>query len=382
MTESCEAIDKRIVLLARQLASGGAERQLVALACGLKDRGCDVRVVLFYGGGVFDAELVAAQVPVYFVEKRGRWDVVGFLFRLVGTLRQLEPKVIYSFLDLPNVLASLLSGFVGKPLLIWSVRAAGMEMLHYDWLMRIVPWVEARLSGRPRIIIANSYAGAAWAISRRFPRERLRVVHNGIDTVRFRPDAIGRARVRAEWGVNDSTVLVGLVARLDPMKDHRLFFQSCAALKVTQDDVRFVCVGGGSTAYQDELRKFAQQLGIGERVIWAGGRQDMPAVHSALDMECSTSAFGEGFSNAIGEAMACGVPCVVTDVGDSARIVMDVGEVLAPRDSAALTRALERLLIRIKNEPRLGERARERIQCEFSLEQMVLRTEQILLARS
>ena len=369
----------RVVILARQLASGGAERQLVALAIGLKERGRDIHVVLFYGGGVLDAELIAAGVSVHFIEKRGRWDVVGFLYRLVAVLHRLKPEVIYSFLDLPNILATVLRQFVGTPRLVWSIRAAGMEMRHYDWLTRAIPWVEARLSGRSDLIIANSHAGAGWAIRRGFPADRMCVVQNGIDTVRFRPDTAGRSRVRADWGVGESTRLIGLTARLDPMKDHQGFLTACGALATAHEDLHFVCVGNGLVAYQAELTELARRLGIAHRVIWAGARQDMPAIHSALDVECSASAFGEGFSNAIGEAMACGVPCVVTDVGDSARIVGELGEVVPPRDSNALAHALMRMLERVRQEPDLARRVRQRIENKFSLEQMVSRTEQVLL---
>lgn len=371
----------RVVILARQLAPGGAERQLVALALGLKALGRDIQVVLFYSGGVFDAELIAAGVPMHFVEKRGRWDIVGFLYRLVVILRRLRPEVIYSFLDLPNILASLLRQYVGKPRLVWSIRAAGMEMRHYDWLTRVIPWLEARLSGRSDRIIANSHAGAEWAISRGFPVDRMCVVQNGIDTARFRPDFAGRSRVRAEWGMGEGIRLIGLTARLDAMKDHQGFLAACAVLAAAHEDLYFVCVGSGSAAYREKLAELARRLGISHRVIWAGARQDMPAVHSALDVECSASAFGEGFSNAIGEAMACGVPCVVTDVGDSARIVGEVGEVVPPRDSKALAQALMRMLERVRQEPDLAQRVRQRIERNFSLEQMVLRTERVLLER-
>jgi len=161
-----------------------------------------------------------------------------------------------------------------------------------------------------------------------------------------------------------------------------MFLHACATLATAQGDLRFVCVGSGSTTYQEELVLLARRLGIEARMIWAGGRQDMPAVHCALDVECSTSAFGEGFSNAIGEAMACGVPCVVTDVGDSARIVMDLGEVVQPRNAVALAQAIEKMLARAVREAGLPERVRERIEGEFSVKQMVLRTEQILLGRA
>lgn len=368
----------RVVLLARKLDQGGAERQIVALAKALKERGRDVHVVLFYFGGVFDGELAAAGVPVHFVGKRGRWDVVGFLVRLALILRRLRPVTVYSFLDLPNILAALLRPAVGRPRLVWSIRAAGMEMRHYDWLSRLVPRLEAGLSRTADVVVANSHAGSAWAVSRGFPAARMAVVENGIDTIRFHPDPKGRAEVRNEWKVNANNRLIGLVARLDAMKDHRNFLQACALLAARRNDLRFVCVGGGASSYRAELEEFAGHVGIADRLIWAGARQDMPAVYCAMDIACSCSAFGEGFSNAVGEAMACGVACVVTDVGDSARIVGEIGEVAPPRNADAFAGALDRMLARLEEDAAIGCKARTRIVDEFSVERMVLRTEQVV----
>lgn len=368
----------RIVVLARKLDQGGAERQIVALAKGLKEKGHDVQVVLFYVGGIFDGELTTAGVPVHFVGKRGRWDAVGFLVRLALILRRLRPATIYSFLDLPNILAALLRPAVGRPRLVWSIRAAGMEMHHYDWLSRAIPRLEAGLSRIADVVVANSHAGSAWAINRGFPAARMAVVENGIDTVRFQPDAVGRAEIRDKWKVGANQRLIGLVARLDAMKDHRNFLQTCALLETPPHDLRFVCVGGGSLAYRGELEAYAERLGISDRVIWAGACQDMPAIYCALDIACSSSAFGEGFSNAVGEAMACGVPCVVTDVGDSARIVGEVGEVVPPRDADALAEAIARMLDRLEGNADIRRQARARIVDEFSVERMVLRTEQVV----
>lgn len=369
----------RVVLLARKLDQGGAERQIVALAMALKERGRDIHVVLFYVGGVFDGELAAAGVPAHFVGKRGRWDAVGFLVRLALILRRLRPATIYSFLDLPNILAALLRPVVGRPRLVWSIRAAGMEMRHYDWLSRLIPRLEAGLSRIADVVVANSHAGAAWAVSRGFPVDRMAVLENGIDTIRFHPDPNSRAKVRSEWNVNANDRLIGLVARLDAMKDHRNFLKACALLAARRNDLRFVCIGGGIPTYRAELEEFANHVGIADRLIWAGARQDMPAAYCAMDIACSSSAFGEGFSNTVGEAMACGVPCVVTDVGDTARIVGEVGEVAPPRNADALAAALGRMLARLEEDADLGRRARARVVAEFSLERMVSRTDLLLL---
>ncbi|MEW5886686.1 MAG: glycosyltransferase [Pseudomonadota bacterium] len=372
----------RLIFLARKLDPGGAERQLVTLALALHGRGHDVRVVLFYDGGVFDAELARAGVPVHCVGKRGRWDAPGFLLRLVALLRRLRPTAIYSFLDLPNLLAALLRPLVGRPRLVWSIRAAGMEMRQYDWLSRLLPRLEGWLCRAADVTVANSHAGAAWAVARGFPPARVTVIENGIDTQRFSPDAEGRARVRDEWRVEARQRLIGLVARLDVMKDHRNFLRACGLLAARRDDLRFVCVGGGNPAYRAELEAFAAQQGIAARLIWAGTRQDMAAVYSALDLACSASAFGEGFANVVGEAMACGVPCVVTDVGDSARIVGALGEVARPRDADALAAAMARMLARLEGGEDLVRQVRCRVIDHFSVARMVARTEQAVLGKA
>ena len=367
----------RLVLLARKLSQGGTERQIVVLAKALKKNGHDVHVVLFYAGGVFDSELATIDVPVHFVEKGGRWDVVGFLIRLRGILRELRPVTVYSFLDVPNILAALLCPWIGRPRLIWGLRAAGTEMHHYDWLARLMHWLESYLSRVADLVIANSQAGSTWAVSRGFRETRMAVVENGIDTIRFHPDPKGGETVREGWKVMKNQRLIGLVARLDAMKDHRNFLQACAFLAAKRDDLRFVCVGGGASAYHAELVKLTEDLGISEQMIWAGWHQDMPAIYSALDINCSSS-FGEGFSNSVSEAMACGTPCVVTDVGDSARIVGELGEVAPPRDAEALSSAMARMLDRLEGDTDIRCLVRERIVTEFSVERMVQRTEQLL----
>lgn len=371
----------RIVLLARKLDQGGAERQIVALAKSLHARGHDVHVVLFYAGGVFDSELAAAGIPAHFVGKRGRWDAIKFMVRLTLILRRLKPATVYSFLDLPNILSALLRPAIEHPRLVWSIRAAGMEMCHYDWLSRLIPLLEARLSRAADVIVANSRAGKDWGGSRGFPPDKIMVIENGIDTERFRFDAAGRVRVRSEWKVGAGETVIGLVARLDVMKDHRNFLQACALLAEKRADLRFVCIGGGPVDYQAELKVFAGHLGIDDRLIWAHARQDMPAAYSAMDIACSSSSFGEGFSNAVAEAMACERPCVVTDVGDSARIVGEVGEVVPPRDAVALGEAMARMLARVEGNTEIRSQARVKIVGEFSVERMVLRSEQVLLEK-
>lgn len=371
-------IPETILFLVRSLDRGGAERQLVVLAKGLASRGHPVAVAVFFAGGAYEVELAKAGVRIVFLEKKSRWDVLSFLVRLVRVLRQERPAVLHSYLGVANILASLLKPLLRGTRIVWGVRASNMDLSRYDWLSRLAYVLECRLARFADRIIANSHAGKRYALANGFPEDRVAVIPNGIDTDCFRPDPVGRRRVRAEWGIGGREILVGLVARLDPMKDHPVFLEAASQIAHVRADIRFVCVGGGPADYAAALKQRAADLGLTSRLIWVGARDDMPAVYSALDIASSSSSFGEGFSNAIAEAMACERPCVVTNVGDSARIVGELGEVVPPRDPEALAAAITRMLDRIEENPDIGQRARARVVDEFSVDRMVLRTEQAL----
>jgi glycosyltransferase involved in cell wall biosynthesis len=138
--------------------------------------------------------------------------------------------------------------------------------------------------------------------------------------------------------------------------------------------VRFVCVGDGAASYREQLQALSRELGLAECLRWVGFRDDIAAVYNSLDLACSSSLFGEGFSNAIAEAMACGVPCVVTDVGDSAAIVGTTGEVVPGGDPQALANGWGRLRVRLRVQPDLRAEARNRIAQHFGVGSLVERT--------
>ncbi len=364
---------KRVVLFIRSLGIGGAERQLTMLAKGLHVRGVDVRVLTFYPDGDLRAELESAGIGVNDLDKRGRWDLTAFFVRLVRYLRACRPDVLYSWMSTANIFAVLAGRFVGVPRIVWSVRESYVDTRHYGVLSRVDRSLARHLARWADRIVCNSESGRIWHEQMGYPPDRLAVVENGIDIERFMFTPEGRKRVREEWGVSDTECVLGMVARFDPMKDHATFLQAARLLASRNDGVRFAFVGDGPEAMR--IRARAQQLGISDRIVWMGKRTDLPAVYSALDLVCSTSAFGEGFSNAIAEAMACERICVVTDVGDNARIIGDAGMVVPPKDPEAFAHAVERVLALAPRERKEREKAaRMRIVSLFSVECMVERT--------
>ncbi len=362
----------RVFILIRSLEIGGAERQLVEIVRGLDKREFDVTVATFYDGGAFAPEMRAIEgVRLISLHKRSRWDVFSFLARLWRAVRDCRPDIVFGNMSPANELAWL-TGRSVRARVVWALRASYLDFSRYDWLVASLYRLGALLSGRADLIIANSNAGRRYHEENGYRPERMVVIHNGIDTATYSPDPDAGARVRVEWKVARGERLIGIVARLDPMKDHATFLRAAAILSASRPEARFVCVGGGPDAYARRLRELAAHLAV--EVVWAGAREDMRAVYNAMDAGCCSS-YGEGFPNAVAEAMSCGVPCVATDVGDLALLVGATGVIVPPFDPAALAAGMGELLDRLEADADDCRRsARERIVSEFGAERLSERT--------
>lgn len=368
----------KIVILARALEYGGAERQLVELAKGLHAAAHEVGVIAFYPRGPLEQILRSSGVAVRSVGKRGRWDIVGFAFRLAKHLRAARPEILHGYLGGPNLVAAMMLPLLSGCSLVWGVRTADVDTRHYDWLHRLVYRLEAWLSCFCDLVIVNSQAGRRHAIAKGFPAERTVVIPNGIDVKVFCPNDSGGQRMRQQWGLLPGDVAIGFVARLDPLKDHDTFFRAAALLVERRPNAAFVCVGDGPETYRERLRARTQELGIAAHVVWESGRSDIWDIYNAFNIACSASVT-EGFPNAVAEAMACGVPCVVTDAGDSALIVGDTGVVVPCGDPQALANGMEHQLRRLEAEgSSLRESVRERVVANFRAERLVEQTMETL----
>lgn len=375
-----------ISLLIRSLGCGGAEKQFQLLLAGLQKNGWPVQKALFYAGDDSGQGIS--------LEKKGRWDLLRPLRKLIAVLSHarkaengaglslkdttgpIKRNILYSFLVDANIFGILAKPFVPGLKVVWGVRASNMVLEKYDRMARTNFWLSGRLARFADLIIANSESGRKFHISKGYPAEKTIVIPNGIDTHEFHSDSEMRARNRHEWGVKKAEILIGIVARFDPMKDYPTFLGAAQIVSKTHSArVRFICVGDGPPDYSRELQNSANLLGLKDRTIWTGLRSDMCEVYNTLDVLVSSS-ITEGFSNVVGEAMACGVHCVVTDVGDSKMIVADTGVAVPPGDPKALAEGIFTLL-ELKREERLGD-PRKRIEEHFSLEQMIAKTEKAL----
>ena len=370
----------KILFFIRSLEVGGSQRQLAMLAGGLAQRGHDVTVAVLYSGHAFEETLARAGARIVALNKTSRWAVAGPLVRLWRLFLAAKADALYGFLPTQTTLAALLLPPGSATRLVFGVRSAAVELEKYDALSAWSYRLEALLSRRADLVIANARAARADAIARGMPAERIAVIANGIDTAAMRPDpAAGRA-LHGTWGIAADAFVIGMVARLDPMKDYAGFIAAAAAFAQKNPDARFVAVGDGASAYRRELANVAEAHGLGGRLVWAGEASELRPVYNAFDIATLSSAFGEGFPNAVGEAMACGIPVVATDVGDIRLVIGDCGEVVPPRRPDLLAEGWMRLRSRARENPDLRAEARARILRLFDVNTMVDKTEQVLSA--
>lgn len=341
------------------LDTGGAERMLANLCIAQHRNGAAPVVVSLSPGGSQRDRLQSAGVAVRDLGlRRGIPNPLG-LFRLAGMIRRQKPPVIQSWMyhaDLVALLSLWLSGRRKRTRLYWGVRCSDVDLGAYPVSLRIVVRLCALLSRFSDGVVYNSQAGRTAHHKLGYRPRRSVVVDNGFDIGDFAPDTAARKQVRQALGLPEDAFVVATVARYDTMKGYDTLL---AALGRSRD-ITGLAIGAGTEVLAGKAR-----------VLPLGERDDVPRLLAAVDALVSPSHFGEGFSNAIGEAMASGLPVVATDVGDAARIVGDAGIVVPPRDADALASALARLRDDAELRHGLGEKAREQIERSFGLKRSI-----------
>ncbi|MGY6273325.1 glycosyltransferase family 4 protein [Achromobacter denitrificans] len=364
----------RILHIITGLGQGGAESVLFRLAT---YPGADAEhvVVSLTDEGIYGERLRAAGVAVHALGmKRGRVSLGGFmaLRRLVAETR---PDAVQTWMYHADLIGGLAARLAGVRAIAWGIRNSGEHLERSSRSARLVLRACALLSGSvPRAIVCAAQKAAERHADKGYRRERLVVVPNGYDLSRYAPDQESRARVRAQWGLAGDVPVIGCVARWDPLKDHANLLRAVAALVRDGRDagLRCVLIGRGMAADNPELAALIDRLGLRERVVLAGPSDDVPAAMNGLDLHVLSSC-AEGFPNVVAEAMACGVYCVVTDVGDAAYIVGDTGVVVPPEQAEALARGIETALreVAARGRERAGEPGRARVLENFDLARMV-----------
>lgn len=370
----------KIMYVSSGLNIGGAEMLLSHMLAHTDRARFAPSVVSLGGPGRVGAQIVARDVSLYSLNMPAGRPSLSGVIGLARAARTIQPDIIQGWMYHGN-LAAQLAGLLARVPVIWCVHKSISSLDDEKPATAAVIRLSARLSGLPARIVYVSEAGRAQHERLGFRAEKSLVISNGIDAELFRPSESARHELRAELGLATDTLLIGLIARYHPQKDFPTFLRAAAALAEIHPAVHFVLAGTRAEASNAELAALLEEHGLTPRVHLLGERDDIPWISAGLDIVSSSSAFGEGLSLALAEAMAAGVPCVVTDIGDSAMLVGDTGKVAPPRDPAALCSAWAELIALGPVRRRaLGAAARERVLKHFSIDAMLGRYEQLYSA--
>lgn len=366
---------RQILHVITGLEVGGAEMALYRLICASSGGQYTHTVVSLTPGGGLQPRFLAAGIRVIVLDVR-RAPLSNFM-RLVRLMRALRPDVVQTWLYHADLLGGLAARLAGRRSLIWGIRTtdvdggcARMTTLVRQLCAWLSHWIPQKI-----VCVAEAARRSHQLIG--YDAARMVVVGNGFDLSLLKAAPAERDSLRAQCGFDPGHVVVGTLGRFNLDKDHASFVKAAGQLAARDRRLRFLMVGQDLDAANAELMGWIRATGCPERFVLLGERRDAPVCLAAMDIFCLSSRT-EAFPNVVGEAMAMGLPCVATDVGDVAVLMADTG-VLVPRaDPAALAHGVARLAgLGAGYRAQLGWRARERIRTTFTVACMRERFERI-----
>lgn len=363
----------KVVHVITSLGAGGAEGALFNLLAhtpGAKD---SAQVICLTGNGVNAGRIRELGVPVTLLNMQPGKASPGAAWKLRGLLRVMRPEIVQTWMYHADLLGGLAAKLAGVRAVVWGIHHADLSAAgNKPGTLRVARWC-ARLSGwLPSRIVLAAEAARAPHVELGYRAEKMVVIPNGVDTARFHPDSAARAAVRAELGIAPDAPVVILPARFHPLKDQRTFLRAAATAAGSVPEAQFLLCGSGVDDTNEELMGWISALGLGMYVRLLGPVEDMPRLLAAADIGCLSSR-GEAFPLALVEMMACGLPCAVTAAGDAPQVVAGTGRVTPPGDAPALAQALTALLLDPAARQALGAQARQRVESQYSVEQMARR---------
>jgi len=371
--------DIRILHIITGLNTGGAEMMLYKLLSTNDKNQFTPKVISLTDIGAVGKKIETLGIPVQALGmKRGIPSPVA-LIKLIRLIKESKPDVIQSWMYHADLIAGISAKFAGGIPLVWGIRHSDLSAGKNKRSTILTATMCAKLSHYlPKKILCCSYASQQVHTELGYCKEKMVVVPNGFDIEGFKPMPSAKSQLKQSLNIGNNSLLIGLIGRFDPQKDHLNFINAAGILSKKNSNVHFVLCGAGIDDQNKELMGWISQTGIENKIHLLGLRDDVPQLMAGFDIYSSSSSFGEGFPNVIGEAMSCATPCVVTDVGDSALIVGDAGLVVPPRNPVALAAGWQEL-IDIEPEQRqlIGLKARGRIVEKFSLPRIVLQYEQL-----
>jgi glycosyltransferase involved in cell wall biosynthesis len=353
------------------LTRGGAETNLARLVTSIDPSRFRSIVVAMLPPTPLFRELAAQGVEMHSLGMRRGLPSPSAVLRVRAIIKRTRPDIIQTWLYHADLLGTVVASS-GSARLVWNIRNSDMGGRGGRLSHRTIVGVLSRLSKRPDAVITNSRSAQLSHAEAGYRPRRWVYLPNGYDTTLFRPNVEAGRRLRGSLSIPEDTLLIGLLARFDPMKDHETFLAAAASVARAVPNAKFLLAGANITRDNTAMIEQVDRHGLRDSVLLLGERRDIPDLLASLDILALSSAYGEGFPNVVAEAMACAVPVVATDVGDTRSVLNAGGTIVPPRDPDALSRALV-TLAQMDSEARrrIGLEGRQVVLERFTIDAMV-----------
>ena len=353
------------------LGDGGAQRSLFTL-CENENR-CSHSVISLRGMGKYGGQLEEIGIEVHCLNfPKGKITFKG-VHQLVKLLSDHQIDVVQCWMYHANILASIAMLFKRPKNLCWGIRHTDLRTGGTPLLTKVVAKIGAHLSYfSPVHIVCCAETAREVHADFGYCKEKMVVVANGYDLEKFSPSASKGKSFKAKHDLDTEMPLIGFAARLNPQKDHTTLLQAIAYLKSNGTRVLCVLAGTGLEPVTSPLLQSIRKLDLVNDIKLIGPVSDVSAFMNAIDVHVMSSSFGEAFPNVLSEAMACGTPCVATNVGDAALIIGKAGSIVPPKQPVQLAEAIASLLVYKANTTKweaLQSKARRHIEENFSIQQ-------------
>ena len=369
----------KIAYILPSLEVGGSEKQVVEMATRLDRNRFEAQLVCLRAGSPEWERAIANRVRLKVFAFKDSFRSLPAnlpqLYKLAQYLEGEKPHLVHTFFYWPAIFGVLAARVAGTPAIISSRR----NISYFETYRPYRQWLQNVANLFTDTVLANSQAVKQDVLRReRINPAKLKVIYNGCDWERFENPKADRALTRRELGIRGNEVLVGIVASLHPNKGQEVLLQAMPHILPHFPAVKLLLVGR-DREYRATLESLASSLKIQDKVIFTGEREDIPELLKAMDVGTLCSLYSEGFSNAVLEMMAAGLPVVATDVGGNREAIVDgeTGLLVPPGDSSKLAEAILRLLRDRELASRMGAAAHERVRKLFSMERMIEETEQL-----
>ena len=381
MTSTAPCAKIRLTHIITGLDVGGAETMLSKLVSNQNRERFELEVICLQPNGPIGERIAAMGIPVRSLEMRSAKGTLPAIGKLAGWLRRSRPDIVQTWMYHADLVGGIAARLSRRRAVAWNIRNGTLDSQGTKRsTLQVVRMLASLSRSLPSRIVCCSENARQLHAGMGYDADKMIVIPNGFDLDQFRPDPAARRDVRDELGVRADTPLVGLMARYHAQKDHGNFVEAAGILSKSMPDVQFLLCGLDVHSANSELMGYIAKSGAADRFHLLGKRSDMPRLTAALDVAVCASHFGEAFPNVLGEAMACGVPCATTDVGDAAYIVGDTGRVVPPKSPEELAGAI-RALLTSASADRLqrSSAARQRVQEHFDLPLVALRYEKLYM---